>query len=85
MSGYAKDAEHYKILSLQPIQIMRKLFTKEMFYGFLLGNIIKYALRCGHKDDPVKEIEKVLQYSKWYLNAVNEEPLEGVDAPRISR
>lgn len=85
MSGYAKDAEHYKILSLQPIQIMRKLFSKEMFYGFLLGNIVKYTLRCGYKDDPEKEIEKVLQYSKWYLNAVNEEPLEGVDEPRLSQ
>ena len=85
MSGYAKDAVHYKVLSLQPIQIMRKLFTKEMFFGFLLGNMIKYVLRCGHKDAPEREIEKVIQYGKWYLNTVRDEPLEGVDEPRISR
>ena len=26
--------------------------------GFCLGNAIKYIGRCGHKDDPVQELEK---------------------------
>lgn len=31
--------------------------------GFCLGNAIKYIGRCGHKDDPVQELEK----AKWYI------------------
>ena len=31
--------------------------------GFNLGNAIKYIGRCGHKDDPVQELEK----AKWYI------------------
>ena len=31
--------------------------------GFNLGNAIKYIGRCGHKDDPVQELEK----AKWYV------------------
>lgn len=70
MSGYAKDAEHYQLLHMQPIEIMQKLLTPEEFRGFLHGNIIKYALRCGHKDDAGKEMEKVVQYAKWYVETV---------------
>ena len=31
--------------------------------GFNLGNAVKYIGRCGHKDDPVQELEK----AKWYV------------------
>ena len=31
--------------------------------GFNLGNTVKYIGRCGHKDDPVQELEK----AKWYV------------------
>lgn len=30
---------------------------------FCLGNVVKYILRCGHKDNEVQELKK----AKWYL------------------
>jgi len=67
-TGYAADANHYQRLSEQSIEIMQKLFTTEQLKGFLLGNIIKYALRCGLKDNPVKEAQKIAQYTAWYID-----------------
>ena len=67
-SGYASDAKHYQALSEQPIEIMQKLFSPEQLKGFLLGNVIKYSLRCGLKDNPVKEMQKVAQYAAWYVD-----------------
>jgi len=32
--------------------------------GFCLGNVVKYVLRCGHKDNEIQELEK----AKWYLD-----------------
>ena len=66
-SGMALDAKHYQVLQQQPIEIMQRLMTPEQFKGFLWGNVIKYALRCGQKDNPVKEMQKVAQYAKWYV------------------
>ena len=69
MSGSAKDATHYQLLQQQPIEIMQTLMTPEQFKGFLWGNVIKYSLRCGQKDEPVKEMQKVAQYATWYVEA----------------
>lgn len=72
----AAAATHYQILEQQPIEIMQRLMTSEAFLGFCHGNVIKYALRCGHKDDPVKEMEKVRQYADWYVRAANGETID---------
>lgn len=74
--GTAADATHYQTLAQQPIEIMQRLMTKEQFLGFCHGNVIKYALRCGHKDDPAKEMEKVRQYADWYVRAANGETID---------
>ena len=74
--GTAAAATHYQILEQQPIEIMQRIMTGEAFLGFCHGNIIKYALRCGHKDDPVKEMEKVRQYADWYVSAARGEKID---------
>lgn len=74
--GTAADATHYQTLAQQPIEIMQRLMTKEQFLGFCHGNVIKYALRCGHKDDPAKEMEKVRQYADWYVRASGGETID---------
>ena len=43
--------------------------TPEQFQGFLWSNVIKYTLRCGSKDAPVKEMQKAQQYARWYVQA----------------
>ena len=48
--GNAKEAMHYQVSRIQPIELMQDVMTPEQLKGFLRGNIMKYALRLGHKD-----------------------------------
>ncbi len=61
------DAWHDKHYSgkIQPIEVMQSNMGKEEFIGFLKGNIIKYILRMGRKDEPTKETDKVIRYATW--------------------
>lgn len=56
--------EHY-VSEHQPIETMQANMTQDELIGFLKGNIIKYACRCGKKDEPLKEAEKIKQYADW--------------------
>lgn len=62
-----KYNEHYKKLPIEPIELMRMTLTKEELQGFIKGNIIKYALRAGHKEgeDYSKDVAKLLVYKGW--------------------
>jgi len=64
-SGTSERQSHYKNAARQPIEFMQELMTPEAFDGFLLGNILKYRLRAGFKDDANKDIEKAAQYAYW--------------------
>lgn len=48
------------------------------FQGFLLGNVLKYLLRLGRKDEAGKEVDKAFQYLLWLRQAVNGERNEAV-------
>ena len=54
--------EHYKS-EHQPIEVMQANMTNDELIGFLRGNIIKYALRFGRKDDTKKETEADIKYT----------------------
>lgn len=41
---------HYKDMAVQPWEVLEMVLTAEEFRGFLKGNIIKYAMRQGHKE-----------------------------------
>lgn len=60
---------HYETAH-QPIETMQANMTPEEFVGFLKGNIIKYACRCGRKDDPKKEAAKIKQYADWLVDTL---------------
>lgn len=42
---------HYKDMAVQPWHVMESVLTNAEFRGFLCGNVIKYAMRAGHKKD----------------------------------
>lgn len=75
-SGTAEAAGHYQVGSKQPIEIMQEVMTPEEFRGYLRGNIIKYALRLGHKDEVSKEAQKIQQYSEWLVKALTGETID---------
>lgn len=62
--------QHYQT-KVQPIETMQANMTHEELIGFLKGNIIKYACRCGRKDEVKKETAKIKQYAQWLDDVAN--------------
>lgn len=42
---------HYKDMPVQPWAVMEAVLTPTEFCGFIKGNIIKYSMRQGKKQD----------------------------------
>lgn len=66
---------HYQT-QIQPLEAMQANMTKEEFIGFLKGNIIKYACRCGRKDEALKEAEKIQRYAEWLVVTLKGEKID---------
>ncbi len=45
-------------------------------YNFNVGNIIKYAWRLGEKDDPIKELDKIIDYANFEKKRIQEMTFE---------
>lgn len=65
---FAEPLELPKELVNHPVHYNRGKYEvidviEDWHLGFNLGNAVKYIGRCGHKDDPVQELEK----AKWYI------------------
>ncbi len=59
--------KHYNVLEdIEAIQIIAGSMSEEMFKGYCLGNILKYRLRCGGKDDVNQELAKADKYKELF-------------------
>lgn len=76
---YDKHDKHYLEAVVEPIKVMEKMFTKEELKGFIKGNILKYRLRMGHKDDIQKEMDKIRTYEQWLAKLERGEALTDAD------
>lgn len=58
---------YYDAGGVETIDVIRAKLTPEQYRGFLIGNIIKYALRLNfkHRDNPRIDEEKLAQYAQW--------------------
>ena len=57
------NSKHYELWhDLEAIDIIKNTLTKDEYIGFLKGNILKYQLRLGKKDNVEKEMEKIKDY-----------------------
>ena len=62
------EPKYYNSNGLSPIGAMKQgLISKEQYQGFLIGNIIKYVIRAGKKDDAIKDLEKAKDYIDFYI------------------
>ena len=43
--------QHYKDMGIEPWAVMESVLTHEEFVGFLKGNVIRYAMRQGKKEN----------------------------------
>tara|TARA_R110000796_G_scaffold85580_5_gene185638 strand:- start:489 stop:749 length:261 start_codon:yes stop_codon:yes gene_type:complete len=62
-----KSPKHYEILGdFESITIIASTMTEDQWFGFCLGNIIKYRLRAGKKNDVLEDIAKSDFYKELY-------------------
>lgn len=55
---------HYEIYpGVEAIDVIKTMLTPEEYRGFLKGNILKYQLRLGKKDNVDKELTKIADYT----------------------
>ncbi len=56
-------SKHYELWNdLEAIDVIKAMLTPEEYNGFLKGNILKYQLRLGKKDNVDKELAKIKDY-----------------------
>ena len=57
------DAKHYELWEdYEAIDNIKNNLTKKEYIGYLKGNILKYQLRLGKKDNVDSEKEKIKDY-----------------------
>ena len=60
---------HYNHGKYEVIDIIKDTLTDEQFYGFCIGNCLKYILRAPYKHEtPTEDLKKCV----WYLNKIIE-------------
>lgn len=58
-----KDAKHYELWEdYEAIDNIKNTLTKKEYLGYLKGNILKYQLRLGKKDNVDSEKQKIKDY-----------------------
>lgn len=70
----AHDAPaHYELANgMDALDVMRASFTPDMYMGFLVGNVIKYALRFRRKGQLVSDVDKLADYAAMLSQYVHE-------------
>lgn len=66
-SDAVNKPKHYAVFEqLEAIEVIASSMTTEQFYGYCLGNILKYRLRAGGKDDVMQELGKADKYQELF-------------------
>lgn len=69
--------DHYTRTEREVIDTMRGAMTNEEFTGYLKGNILKYTLRMGLKDNVSQEAGKIKAYTDYLEMHLNDDWIEG--------
>lgn len=62
--GKDPKSRYYDAGGIEVLDVIAAKLTPEQFKGYLLGNVIKYALRANHKGCWIRDVEKMATYSK---------------------
>ena len=65
-----KGGDHYLKMGVQPWDVV-DTWSKEQQIGYHLGNILKYTMRFGKKDNAKVSAEKLAHYSQKLLEVVS--------------
>lgn len=59
----SNEPSYYNCNGLSPLEAFKEgLLSKEEVIGFCKGNVIKYTVRAGKKDDALEDIDKAIDY-----------------------
>lgn len=74
------EPDYYNKNELSPLDAMKQgLLSKEEYKGFLKGNIIKYTIRAGEKeDDSTNDINKAITYLNYLHEAIEDDKEEPI-------
>ena len=62
-----QNPKHYELFEdTSVIEVIAGSMSAEAFHGYCLGNILKYRLRNGKKDDTAQELSKADKYNELY-------------------
>lgn len=63
MTEQVKQPTHYDVFDdIHVIDIIAASMTVDEFKGFCFGNVLKYRLRAGKKDDIMQDLHKADYY-----------------------
>ena len=63
------EPNYYSKNGLSPLQAFKDgLMSRDEYIGFLKGNVIKYIVRCGDKDDAYSDLHKAKDYVEHLMD-----------------
>lgn len=66
-SDAVHSPKHYAVFDdIEAIEVIARSMTQEMFKGYCFGNLLKYRLRVGGKDEVMQELGKAEKYKELY-------------------
>jgi len=68
---------HYTTGGIETLDVIRAKMSSDRFQGYLMGNVLKYLLRCEYKEKRLEDIKK----AQFYLNALVEEMDDNAPKP----
>lgn len=66
-----EQAKHHHVGGIESIDVMEAKMTRDQFLGYLLGNVLKYALRANFKNQWKADIRKLSIYAGRLNDEVN--------------
>ena len=68
-----KVPDHYKLdCPTDVLGLLEDCMDEREYVGFLRGNIVKYAVRLGKKDDAISNARKILAYAVRLVEALEQ-------------
>lgn len=65
-------SKHYKDMSIEPWDVL-DTWPLEQQIGYHRGNILKYTMRMGSKDERLKEAKKIKHYAEKLVEVLKEQ------------
>ena len=62
-----QGSPHYREGGIEVLDVLKAKMSRVQYEGFLLGNVIKYSLRCNFTGREIEDIKKCRHYCDLLL------------------